>query len=208
MKLKYYLRGIGIGVIVATLVMTVSSVIHNNNLSDEMIIKEAQKLGMIMPESDDDKDSLWGNDSETESSEASDVDVPNTESTDVETPDAENPSTETSDTETPNTETLDTEMTTPEDTQTAEDTQTIEDTQSTEDSQAQENENVATITIKKGDAARQVSEKLYAAGLVDNAEEFHKYLSDTGYAYYIYIGTYEIPKGSTFEEICDIIVNK
>ena len=191
MKLKYYLRGIGIGVIVATLVMTVSSVIHNNNLSDEMIIKEAQKLGMIMPESDDDKDSLWGNDSETESSEASDVDVPNTEDADVETPDVENPSTET-----PDTETSDTEMTTPEDTQTP------------EDSQAQENENVATITIKKGDAARQVSEKLYAAGLVDNAEEFHKYLSDTGYAYYIYIGTYEIPKGSTFEEICDIIVNK
>ena len=191
MKLKYYLRGIGIGVIVATLVMTVSSVIHNNNLSDEMIIKEAQKLGMIMPESDDDKDSLWGNDSETESSEVSDVDVPNTEDTDVETPDVENPSTET-----PDTETSDTEMTTPEDTQTP------------EDSQAQENENVATITIKKGDAARQVSEKLFAAGLVDNAEEFHKYLSDTGYAYYIYIGTYEIPKGSTFEEICDIIVNK
>ena len=201
MKLKYYLRGIGIGVIVATLVMTVSSVIHNNNLSDEMIIKEAQKLGMIMPE-DDDKDSLWGNDSETESSEASDVDVPNTENADVETPDAENPSTETSDTETPNTETPDTEMTTPEDTHTTEDTQTPEDTQ------AQVNENVATITIKKGDAARQVSEKLFAAGLVDNAEEFHKFLSDTGYAYYIYIGTYEIPKGSTFEEICDIIVNK
>ena len=191
MKLKYYLRGIGIGVIVATLVMTVSSVIHNNNLSDEMIIKEAQKLGMIMPESDDDKDSLWGNDSETESFEGSDVDVPNTEDADVETPDVENPSTET-----PDTETSDTEMTTPEDTQTP------------EDSQAQENENVATITIKKGDAARQVSEKLFAAGLVDNAEEFHKYLSDTGYAYYIYIGTYEIPKGSTFEEICDIIVNE
>ena len=61
MKLKYYLRGIGIGVLVATFIMTVSSVVHNNNLSDDFIIKEAQKLGMIMPESEDDKDSLWGN---------------------------------------------------------------------------------------------------------------------------------------------------
>ena len=59
MKLKYYLRGIGIGVIVATLIMTVSSVIHNNNLSEEKIIKEAQKLGMIMPENTEGLDRLW-----------------------------------------------------------------------------------------------------------------------------------------------------
>lgn len=66
MKLKYYLRGIGIGVIVATLIMTISGVIHNNNLSDEFIIKEALKLGMIMPEKTDDKDGLWQKNTENE----------------------------------------------------------------------------------------------------------------------------------------------
>ena len=59
MKLKYYLRGIGIGVIVATLIMTISSVRHNNNLSEDVIIKEALKLGMVMPESTEEKDSLF-----------------------------------------------------------------------------------------------------------------------------------------------------
>lgn len=51
----------GLGIIVATLIMTVSSVIHNNNLSNEFIIKEAQKLGMIMPEDDTEDGGLWGN---------------------------------------------------------------------------------------------------------------------------------------------------
>lgn len=175
MKLKYYLRGIGIGVIVATLVMTVSSVIHNNNLSDETIIKEAQKLGMVMPDSTEDNNSLWVSNTET----------PDTETLDTETSDTENLNTESSESGTSNTESV-----------------------VPEDSQAVVDENMAEITIVKGDAARQVSEKLFAAGLVDSVEEFHAYLSETGYAYYIYIGTYQIPKGSTFEEICDIIVNK
>ena len=48
MKLKYYLRGAGIGIIFATLVLTVSSIAHVNNPSKETIIKEAKKLGMIM----------------------------------------------------------------------------------------------------------------------------------------------------------------
>ena len=38
MKLKYYLRGVGIGIIFATLVMTVSSFVHKNNITDEYII--------------------------------------------------------------------------------------------------------------------------------------------------------------------------
>lgn len=52
MRFKYYLKGLGIGIIFATLIMTVSSVIHNNNLSDEEIIKRAEKLGMVMLESE------------------------------------------------------------------------------------------------------------------------------------------------------------
>ena len=96
MKLKYYLRGIGIGVIVATLVMTVSSGIHNNNLSDETIIKEAQKLGMIMPENTESKDSLWGNATEEEmtgtellSTESTTENVYATEMTEIENTEVE-----------------------------------------------------------------------------------------------------------------------
>ena len=47
MKLKYYLRGVGTGIIFATLVMAVSCLVHKYNLSDEFIIREARRLGMV-----------------------------------------------------------------------------------------------------------------------------------------------------------------
>ena len=79
MKLKYYLRGIGIGVIVATLIMTISSYVHNNNLSDEKIIKEALKLGMVMPEKTDDKDSLWEKNTQTNTEDDSEKQIDTSE---------------------------------------------------------------------------------------------------------------------------------
>lgn len=161
MKLKYYLRGVGIGVIVATLIMTVSSVIHNNNLSEEMIIKEAQKLGMVMPESSEDKDSLWGHEEESEVS-----------------------------------------------TENFENTQNVDETQSFEGTETIVDENVAVITIDDSDAARHVSEKLLAVGLITDAEDFRMYLANKGYASKISSGTFQIPKDSTYEQICDIIIRK
>lgn len=50
MRFKYYLRGAGIGVIVATLVLSVAFLFHDN-ISDEEVIRRAMKLGMVMQES-------------------------------------------------------------------------------------------------------------------------------------------------------------
>lgn len=57
MKLKYYMRGIGIGVIFATLLLTISfyfgsTGISSNEMTDEEIIEKATELGMVMPEDD------------------------------------------------------------------------------------------------------------------------------------------------------------
>lgn len=49
MRFKYYLRGAGIGVIVATLILSVAFLFHDN-ISDEEVIRRAMKLGMIMQE--------------------------------------------------------------------------------------------------------------------------------------------------------------
>lgn len=200
MKLKYYLRGIGIGVIVATMIMTVSSVIHNNNLSDEMIIKEAQKLGMIMPENTEDNSSLWGNSTESESE--SETTSQNTEADNS----SETQSLE--DTQIPEDTLTSEETQAPEDAQTSEETQTPENTQTPDDTQTTVDENMAVITVDDSDAARHVSEKLQAAGLIEDAVDFKNYLADKGYAKDIKSGTFEIPKGSSYEEICDIIIKK
>ena len=185
MKLKYYLRGIGIGVIVATLIMTVSSVIHNNNLSDETIIKEAQKLGMVMPENTEDKDSLWGSDTESESESSQMEDSQSAQDSQT---------------------TEDSLLT--EDSQTSENIQSTEADSSTEDVQQPVDDTMAVVVITDSDAARHVSEKLQAAGLIEDAVEFRNYLADKGYARDIISGTFQIPKGSSYAEICNIIIKK
>ena len=50
--------------------------------------------------------------------------------------------------------------------------------------------------------------KLQAAGLIEDAVEFRNYLADNGYARDIISGTFQIPKGSTYAEICNIIIKK
>ena len=109
MKLKYYLRGFGMGVILATAVMMVSGSLHRGGLTDEQIMKEAQKLGMIMKESED-KNGLWG-DSKDETEKG------NTEVSDVE--DSEKDSEKPSETQKPE----DTQISSEEQTQQEEPTQ-------------------------------------------------------------------------------------
>ena len=52
MKLKYYLRGAGIGVIVTTLIFTSAIAFDKPTMSQDDIIREAEKLGMVSKDSD------------------------------------------------------------------------------------------------------------------------------------------------------------
>lgn len=190
MKLKYYLRGVGIGIIFATLVMTLSCVVHNYNLSDEYIIKEAMKLGMVMKDDLNSEDGLWGGDDTEEDTsietEGASNETENTESTQVTGSEAE-----TSESESQSQPNPEPEPQVP-----------VVPDEPTSESQTPA---YATITIVRGDYARQVGEKLFAAGLVDDAEAFRVYMGEHGYAHSIHAGTYQIPFGATFEEICKMV---
>jgi cytoskeletal protein RodZ len=86
MKLKYYMRGIGIGVIFATLLLTISfyfgsTGISSKEMTDEEIIEKATELGMVMPE----EDSEESEEEATEETEATDSEAPSTEEVTEET---------------------------------------------------------------------------------------------------------------------------
>ena len=52
MKRKYYLRGIGVGILFATIVLfTAYSISGGKKMSDEEVIKRAEELGMVQAES-------------------------------------------------------------------------------------------------------------------------------------------------------------
>ena len=54
MKLKYYLRGAGVGVLVTTIIFSIAFAFYEPQLSKEEIIQRASALGMVMPEEEKD----------------------------------------------------------------------------------------------------------------------------------------------------------
>lgn len=100
MKLKYYLRGAGVGIVFATLIMLVVCSTNKNNISDDEIIRRAMKLGMVMPSTEDDSENLQDENQQKETENqapvtdnpVSDPVTPNPPVADV--PSTENPSTQ------------------------------------------------------------------------------------------------------------------
>lgn len=62
-----------------------------------------------------------------------------------------------------------------------------------------------TFTIKRGMTSYQVAELLYEKGLIDNVKDFDKYIISKGKASVIRIGTYTLPKNSSYQEILNTI---
>ena len=63
------------------------------------------------------------------------------------------------------------------------------------------------ITISDSDDSVAVATKLYQAGLVSSDTEFQSYISNMGKESSLKSGTFQIPKGSTDEQILNIIAN-
>ena len=90
MKLKFYLRGLGIGIVFATIVLAVSFHIHNDasQLSESEIISAAKKLGMVFAEDATQTENNTQN-TETQNTESQNTETQNTETQSTETQKAE-----------------------------------------------------------------------------------------------------------------------
>ena len=81
MKLKYYLRGLGIGIIVTTLILMIAFSQYKNDISDAEIIKRAEALGMVMKD-----DSLFGKNQNTEAQASTETPTETEMQTETEAP--------------------------------------------------------------------------------------------------------------------------
>lgn len=81
-------------------------------------------------------------------------------------------------------------------------------TEAKDDADASDNTG-ATVTIEvyRGEVCRGVAEDLQACGLVEDSEEFRLYMDQMGYDQKLRVGTFEIPRGASFEEIAQILIN-
>ena len=194
------MRGVGIGIIFATLVMTFSSFVHKYNISDEYIMREARKLGMVMKDELKDNNGLWGGDGTEEDSAVDSEDTQNSQmAEDSQT--SEDTQVAGSESQSPS------ESESPVEPEPPVESETPVEPEPPVDSESESEEvEYVTVVIESGDYARQVAEKVRDAGLVEDAEDFRKYIGERGYGKIMHPGTYYIPVGSDYEEICQILI--
>lgn len=195
MKLRYQMRGLGIGMIVTALLMGVTA--EKVPLSDAEIRTRAAELGMV--ESDSLKLTDVQNTPVPEENHSGDEAVPSTgpeEGTKAEEdPDSEAEPTQ----QLPETQGEDTDAGSGE-------TSGEEGTTSGPDEAAGESSTeTVTVEVEPGVTSYRICIMLEEEGLVEDAAAFDTYLCDNGYSRKIKFGTYQIPAGASEEEIAKII---
>ena len=187
MNLKYYLRGLGIGIVMTALIMGITAAGKNKPLSDSEIIERAKALGMteestLLADAAEDglqeEEELLSNENEEsgkeQKPEEADAAAPEAteEAAPVPTMTATPEATATSE---PTTEP--TAVPTPDATPAPTTKPTPSATPAPAEESTQEVEGI-TIQINSGDGSYTVCKKLEEAGLVDSASDFDTYLCE------------------------------
>lgn len=206
MRLKDYLRGLGIGMIVVVLILSIGG--RDRTMTDEEIIARARQLGMVDGNQTltniQDKESTATEEENTsqdftEENYEGSIAVESVAGTVDEPEKGESPESTETDEQEVNIENSKAE-------------ETVEETaqESTEEgasdsSKAPADNGTVIITVQRGDSSVSVSRDLAAAGAVESAKDFDKYLCENGYDKRISVGTFEIPGGASYEEMAKII---
>ena len=215
MKRKYYLRGLGFGILITALVFTFAG---PSEMTEEEIIKRAEELGYVKAEesSINIKD-LMG--TGTPSPVATKAPEQTPEPTKVITPEAtpdftptSTPEPEFSPTPTPTISPTPTVSPTPEPTATstpkptATVTPTATPVPTKEPTKAPEKEVItATIVVERGNTATMVCNKIENAGIVKDGSVLRDYLIANNLTDYINVGTYTLSSDMTLKEIAKIL---
>lgn len=192
MRLKYYLRGLGLGIIFAVIIMMIGFHGNKQSMSDTEIIEKAKTLGMVEAKN------ISGTVADEYNSEKTDSSATNSDA-----------SSQKAETE------QDSQM---QDSQTAQEDTQQEDTQQEaaqpaadakqETVEPQDAVTTYTISVTSQDTCRTIAEKLKALNLVDDAEQFRIYMGQKGAVHFIADGEHVIPQGASYDDIITILTQK
>lgn len=166
--MKNFIRGIGVGVIAATLILACTYGITNDKLSDQEIIQRAEQLGMTKQ-----SDSIFKTEKPENQEKKSDNTV---------------------------------QQSTPEPDKTMTQTEVTGQNVNVEAPTAVPVQELISFQVESGDNGIRVSQKLKEKDLVDNANGFNEYLRKKRLQTKLQVGTYELKKGMTYEEIANEII--
>lgn len=193
MKFKYYLRGCGLGILFAAIVLMIAFHTQNKTMDDTAVMERASELGMIMPETQN-------TDTEADTQQGEPVSKTELELT------TETSATSTQITDDGNTIPADKQKNIKKNTDKKESDKKESD-KKTDADKAEESEDI-TVKIKSGEVCRQLAEELEDLGLVEDAESFRKYMQQCGYDDQIGVGTFHLKRGMTQEEIAKVFITK
>lgn len=178
MRLKYYLRGAGVGMIVTTLVFAIALMRYEPELSADEIRQKAAKLGMVMAE-----ETASGNAQEKVDTTESDVIKEKDDTKESSDSEEKDDTKESSAVEEKNSDEEKSSRTTKE-------TQKVR------------------FVIQGGEFSDVVSNNLESKGLVKDGEAYNKWLMKHDYDGEILPGVYYIDSDATYQEIAEIITTK
>lgn len=237
MKLRMYLRGLALGIIVTAVVLSIGNANKAKDLSDTEIKAKAKALGMVDPE-----DGMIADDFKEETTPADGVDE-NVEYANIpeeaEALESQDDVTETEVEESQEEEAEAEAEESQEETAEVEAVESQEEATETEVEEKQEEElpglekevleqkeetkkelekiaedtkeplltSTCTITISRGNGSDTVARLLEKAGAVKSATDFDKYLCERKLDKKISVGKYDIPSGADYETIAKIITN-
>ena len=217
MNLKYYLRGLGVGIVVTSLILGIGLGSRKETLSNEEIKERARELGMV-EESITVAEAAAQKEEEAQEAEATVAPVPeeNAESdaepiVNAEPEVSSEPAVSTgaapeasekpnvSAASEPAASTAAEAGATPE-----AGVKPVADEAEEDNGTAPEKE-IVDITINPGEVSYVISQKLEQSGLIDDAAEYDAYLCDNGFHTKLRAGVHKIPMGSTREEIAKLL---
>lgn len=191
MKLTYYLRGVGVGIVIATLILCISNNIGKKSENDEIKSSGKSEISSILQ------------------STQTGTTQKQTETSTKDTTTASKPAESVSETVTQSQSEKETqtqqETTTQEVSTQVPGELTTQEMPTKPSSAVTETDNNVTIEIVKGMSSLDVAQLLKNNGIVEDAMAFNRYLESNGYDKKIQYGNISLSRGKSFEDIVKII---
>ncbi len=190
MKFKYYLRGIGIGVVVTTFIFMILISIHKNEEKMDSASQNNMESKTVAAAEDDTEKKAQSDATPSKQISKEDKDVEkdtrpkeNTKPKEDAKPKADTGKDQNTETETKQTETE-------------------------EDETENESSDKVRFEISGGEFSDVICRKLQEEGLISDAKEFNQFLIEKDYDNSILPGIYDIPRDATYEEIAVLLTSK
>lgn len=205
MNLKYYLRGLGLGIIVTAVIMGIAAGRNKESLSDAEIKERAKELGMVeqsgvLSELEGGTEAEAGSPLKTKTPAEDTAASPAAAQTAL-------PSAEPKASEMPKKSEAPKNSPTPVSTTApaASPKPVSSPTPKSTASPQQEASSTVSIEIKSGESSTTVCRKLEEAGLIASAADFDVFLYQHGYDKKMKVGVHEIPVGAEPETIAELL---